>query len=442
MTTQDTEQPPTIPMADLSVVAEMQMGLFGRMMDVHRAKKEGQPVVWCPMCVPKEILYAMDVSTIYIETLVSIASMSQLAGQYCQTSEELGLSRDACAFHKGSLGICHAQSRDPLIDSIFVAPDIAISMNYPCKPMGNSAGLIGGQRRVPDCFVDVPVNNWGKDLPDHAVEYCAAQLEGLIRFLESHGYKMDWDRLKEEVAFSKALNTLLEEIEVYKRAVPTPMSAYDSFIVASAPTTLPASLRTLAIFERLRDDLKERVEKGVGVVENEKVRLLWIGLPPLCDFHLLSYHHPQGAVVAKNMVELLVGFPTPPRLLDPEKPLESIARGLLSSPTNPLCRVAIDWFVQQVKDYKIDGVVSVVKRTCSLFPSMQRLAKEAILKEAGVPSIIFDVDGVDEREHDATRARASLDPFVESLLAEKSETQGKETRMHAVPPVLPTKFAI
>jgi hypothetical protein len=39
------------------------------------------------------------------------------------------------------------------------------------------------------------------------------------------------------------------------------------------------------------------------------------------------------------------------------------------------------------------------------------------------------VEGVDEREHDAARARASLDPFIESLLAKKSETQVKETRM-------------
>lgn len=423
MTTQDTEQPPTIPMADLSVVAEMQMGLFGRMMDVHRAKKEGQPVVWCPMCVPKEILYAMDVSTIYIETLVSIASMSQLAGQYCQTSEELGLSRDACAFHKGSLGICHAQSRDPLIDSIFVAPDIAISMNYPCKPMGNSAGLIGGQRRVPDCFVDVPVNNWGKDLPDHAVEYCAAQLEGLIRFLESHGYKMDWDRLKEEISFTKALSILTEEIEAYRQAVPTPMTPFDSFIVAAAPLTIPASMRKIELWERLRDELRERVRKGVGTVEEEKVRLLWLGIPPTCDFRLLDYPNQYGAVFVKSTLEFLLGFSLSPKILDPENPLESLAKATLCTPSNPPYQSAIDWIVQLAKDYQVDGAVSVVKRSCSLLPGMQRLSKEAIFRETGAPSIIFDLDGVDDREYDPGPAKSSLDSFIENLLAAKSQKQ-------------------
>jgi benzoyl-CoA reductase/2-hydroxyglutaryl-CoA dehydratase subunit BcrC/BadD/HgdB len=147
--------------------------------------------------------------------------------------------------------------------------------------------------------------------------------------------------------------------------------------------------------------------------------LLWIGIPPLCDFKLLNYPEKHGAVVAKHMLEYLTGFTLDPELMDPEQPFESIARAQLSSPANPALPGAIDYFVRATKDYKIDGVISVVKRSCGLIPGMQRLVKEAILRETGVPSIVFDLDGVDEREYDAAATKANLDSFVETLLARK-----------------------
>ena len=53
---------------------------------------------------------------------------------------------------------------------------------------------------------------------------------------------------------------------------------------------------------------------------------------------------------------------------------------------------------------------------------MQRLTKDALLEKAGVPSIVFDLDGVDEREYDPHAAKASLDSFIESLLERKRKT--------------------
>jgi hypothetical protein len=53
---------------------------------------------------------------------------------------------------------------------------------------------------------------------------------------------------------------------------------------------------------------------------------------------------------------------------------------------------------------------------------MQRLIKDAILRETGVPSVIFDLDGVDQREYDAAATKENLDTFVETLLAKKGRS--------------------
>ena len=123
--------------------------------------------------------------------------------------------------------------------------------------------------------------------------------------------------------------------------------------------------------------------------------------------------------MSKVNVEYLVGFPLDPDLLDPERPLESIALGMLANPINPPYGTGVEEIVKMTEQYKIDGVVSVVKRTCGLLPGMQKLIKEALLERIGVPSIVFDLDGVDEREHDDGAIRANLDAFVQTLLSRK-----------------------
>ena len=421
--TQDTGQPGmgVLPLPDLNVIAEMQMGVLTRLSDIVREKGEGKPVVWCSMLIEKEILFAMGVPAMYMEIMGAWASMFGTSGKYCQIIEESGLSRDVCAFHRCALGlVCAENNRDAFYDGLYASPDLLILSNFPCLSEGKSFQLVAEQYGCPYHFVDAPINTWGAEgIPDYAVDYYVGQLRSMIAFLEEHGYRMDWDRLKEEVAFTRDLAVLLNEIEVYKRAVPAPLKAFDSFIAATAPLAMNPATRKLDLWESLRDELKERVERGIGAVDDEKVRLIWVGVPPICDFNLLRYTERHGAVVAKTMVEFLAGFTSSPELLDPDKPLESMARARLSSPANPMYQTTIDYLVNATREYKIDGAVSVVKRTCGLIPGMQRLAKEALMKETGVPSIVFELDGVDDREYDEAAAKASLDSFVENLIARK-----------------------
>ena len=408
-----------VPLPDLKVVEEMQMGIVSRFGEIPQAKADGTPVVWASVVMPKEIFQAMDVAVEYGDMLGAYASIFGLSATYCQEAEELGLSRDVCAVHRCGVGLACGKERDPIFAGSFAEPDLVVGSNFPCMSMSRSFLNVADHFGVPSHFVDAPINTWGRSIPDHAVRYYAEQLRGLVRFLEEHGHTFDEDRLKEEVAFTKRLNEIMDEVDVYKRASPMPIKAYDNVIASTAPIALPKAYRTVDIIERYRDELKERVEEGVGVVDNERLRLMWIGMPPLCDFKLLNYPERHGAVVVKSMLEYLTGFTLDPALIDPEEPFESLARAQLTSPANPTIGGTIDYFVQAAKDYRVDGVINVVKRTCGLLPGMQRLTKEAIWEAAGVPSLVFDLDGVDEREYDAEATKAQLDSFVETLLAKK-----------------------
>jgi benzoyl-CoA reductase/2-hydroxyglutaryl-CoA dehydratase subunit BcrC/BadD/HgdB len=408
-----------IPLPEMEVVMEMHVGIGNRLAEISQEKTAGKPIVWASIITPKEILYAMDVPVTFQEILGAWISIMGMSGHYCQIAEEHGVSRDVCAIHRCFLGCALADERDPFFDAAFVEPDLVLGTTYACMSVSKSFQLIADKFGCPQYVFDSPINAWGRELPDHAIEYYAEQYRGLIRFLEQHGFTLDWDRLKKEVQFTIELNQLAEEIDRYKSAVPSPIKSYDSFVALTAPIALPKEMRKIELFERLRDELKERVERGHSVVEEEKLRLLWVGIPPVCDLSLLNHVEKHGAIVAKNMLEYLVGVPLDPSLLDPEKPLESIAHAVLSNPVNPLYSVGVDWIVKMAKRYKVDGAISVVKRTCGLVPGMQKLVRDALLEEVGVPSVVFDLDAVDEREFDEVATKQNLDSFVETLLAKK-----------------------
>jgi benzoyl-CoA reductase/2-hydroxyglutaryl-CoA dehydratase subunit BcrC/BadD/HgdB len=408
-----------VPTPDLAVVEDIQAAILEGLIALPARKAEGKKVVWTSVVIPQAIFHAMGVPAMYQELLGGYVSIFRLSAKYCQAAEEAGLSRDVCAAHRCAVGVACCDDRDYFFEQTFVPPDLVVGTNFPCMSESRSCLHVAERYGCPVFMVDTPVNTWGRTIPDHAVRYYADQLRALVRFLEGHGYRLDMDKLKEQVALTKRVNALMSEVDLLKRAVPSPMRAYDTVIAMTAPLALPIDQRLVGYFERLRDELADRVAKGVGVVPDERLRLLWIGIPPLCDFELLNHTERHGAVVVKNMLEFLTGFTLDPALIDPEQPFESLARAQLASPANPLLQTTIDYFVNAVRDYRVDGVISVVKRTCGFIPGMQRLIKDAILRETGVPSVVFDLDGVDQREYDAATTQHNLDTFVETLLTKK-----------------------
>jgi benzoyl-CoA reductase/2-hydroxyglutaryl-CoA dehydratase subunit BcrC/BadD/HgdB len=408
-----------LPSPDLPVVQDMQMAIASKLTDIQRQKAEGLPVVWCSVLTPKEILFSMDVASLCGNVLGAYASIFGMSARYCQLAEDDGIARDVCSVNRCTIGVCCTDDREGFFETAFAPPDLVIGSTFPCTAEGKTFLHVAKKYNVPYYLIDVPMNTWGDEPPKHAIDYMASQLKGMIDFLQAHGYAFDMDKLKEEVAFARRLNVLMQEIDLLKQAVPHPIRAFDTVIAMTAPLALSKAGRQIELFERLRDELRARVDRGFGVVEEEKLRLLWCGLCPLYDFKLLNYPERYGAVVVKSMLEFLVGFTCDPETLDPEKPLESMARAQLLSPANPPYRGAVNYFVRAARDYKVDGIVGPVMRSCGLVPGMQRLVKDAVAKELGIPTILVDLDGGDQREYDRAAVCSHLDAFIETLLARK-----------------------
>lgn len=404
----------------LETTAEISKAIKAYYGGLKTAKEEGRPIIWSYGLTPREIFHAADAPVLYLEHLPLMVGSKQLSGHYIQLAEEEGFSRDVCAFHRCFLGCAVAKERDPYLDQFFVEPDIIIASNLPCMSESKSFLYAADHYNVPYYFIDAPINTSGKEIPDYAIEYYAGQLKGALDFMVEHGFGVvDGDKLKEAVSLSKKLILLWNEIDECRKAVPAPMATVDGLTAAYPLIQLAGTQLGVTLFERLLRELKGKVERKEGILDDEKLRLLWFGVPPFFNMGLLNYVEDYGAVVVKSMIEYIAGGAYDPSIMDPEKPLESLAYKALVDIVNPTSENMVDFIVRTVKDFQIDGIIGAVKRSCGLLPGYMRQVKDAVYKESSVPTTIFDLDGLDIREYDDATSKANLDSFIEALLASK-----------------------
>ncbi|MDY6834599.1 MAG: 2-hydroxyacyl-CoA dehydratase family protein [Chloroflexota bacterium] len=387
--------------------------------DIQKAKDEGKPVIWSSILIPPELLHAVGAPVVSVEVLSALISISQLSGTYCQITEEQGFSRDVCAFQRCYMGCILADQNDSFSQGVLVPPDMVVASNFCCMSSSKSFLFTVDRYKCPYFFLDTPLRAWQDSIPREAIDYYVIQLKNLIHFLEEHGYKYEEDRLRHEIDVARRTLVVREEIERYATATPAPIAGIDGFLSPLLVSQLVNSDTGLALLEQQRDELKERVENGIGVIDNEQFRLFWFGLPALYNMELLQYPEQYGGVIVRSVVEWLVGMAIPPEKMDPDKPLESLAVKALSSALNPPTTSILDFAVDVVRDYKVDGVVGAVKRSCGLIPGAVRLVKDAVFEKLGVPTVVFDLDYADQRDFDEAAVKANLEPFFETIMESK-----------------------
>ena len=142
---------------------------------IQEAKAQGTPVVWSSILIPPELFRAMGVPVVSVEALSAIVSILQLSGAYCQITEETGYSRDVCAFQRCYMGCALADPSDMFVQSILVAPDLAVASNFPCMSSSKSFLFTVEHYRAPHYFLDTPIKSWGDEAPQEAVDYYTGQ---------------------------------------------------------------------------------------------------------------------------------------------------------------------------------------------------------------------------------------------------------------------------
>ena len=385
----------------------------------HEAKAQGVPVGWMPpMNGAIELFYAMDLHPVFPENWSPICAAFGMTPAHFETTERQGYSRDLCGYLRNIIGYVHGPMNDESVPlGGLPEPDLMITPGGGCIPVMKIFHEL--ERRFPQAKVysgDLP-QVAVQDIRKHHLEYTKSEMLRLVDFLTEHtGRRLDWDRLKEVVALSDRACELWDEIMGFRRRIPTPFSAAEMGIMF-VMVTRQGTQAAVDFLTMVRDEVREKAEAGIGVIEEEKLRLFWDNIPLWYNMGLFNYFEKMGGVVVAETYSAAWSI-----RLDPENPLEALALKTLKSYPLVSC-VSIDTRKEMVlkacREYAIDGAIFHRNKSCVPITLGQPEIQKALEEELGVPSVVIDADHMDDRNFSLAQFQTRVDAFMEMLLTKK-----------------------
>jgi benzoyl-CoA reductase/2-hydroxyglutaryl-CoA dehydratase subunit BcrC/BadD/HgdB len=393
----------------------------------EKGRQPGQKIAWCGIAVPKQPLQAMDVLAYYPEQYGTVVATRGDPQRFIQVAEDFGLGREMCGYARITTGyILEGLPEDAPLGGM-ARPDMLITTSAVCDTRVKWWELMGELLEVPVFileFAEMPpagrdgahINpedmenigiQIGRDDAPHTIEYTWENFAGYIAFLEEVcGRPTDQDRLDEITRASKRVSRIRREINEYRKNIPTPMGAADAFAAMFPGTYLPGTKMADEFYTRLRAEVRERMENRVGIVPEEKFRLVWSGIPFWYNMGLLNYFETRGGVV---VIDTQYGCAA----LTSGNPLREPKRW---GPNGMVASV-----VKAVIDYNCDGAVMSYTPTCRALYIVQQEIQNTLMEELGVPSLLLESDMVDASSFNEAQTMSRIDAFIEVVMEKAKE---------------------
>ena len=173
-----------------------------------------------------------------------------------------------------------------------------------------------------------------------------------------------------------------------------------------------------AVFKQVRDDAKRRVDRGEGVVAEEKVRVIWFMLPLYFDLGIFDWMEQDlGAVIPMDMVSYMMTDPIDTST--PDSMLKGLGRKALNAPMARQLRGPTSFYtndlVRVVEDYQGDVVIFAGHEGCKMAWGSIGLIRDTC-KELGKPLLVMDVDAFVERPGQGVAVRNKIEEFLSMVV--------------------------
>ena len=392
----------------------------------EKQAKEGQPVAWCCVAVPKQLLQALDILAFYPEQYATVCASRDASGRFIKPAEAAGFAKELCGYARVVTGfIMEGLPKDAPMGGM-PRPDFLLITSIVCDTRVKWFELMAEMLGVPVYLMEVPqMPPAGRDGPvgskvatenagiqvgredaPHLEGYAMAEYQGLIRFLEEQtGRELDPQRLFDIQKASSKVGRLRREINEYRKNIPTPMGAGDAFTAMFPGMYMPGTKEADEFYQKLRDEVKHRIDNQIGIVNPEKFRLAWSGIPFWYNLGLINYFEKKNGVV---VIDTQYGSAATTINEETRQPARWGMNGMVAS------------VVRAVVDYRLDGVVLSYTPTCRALYVNQLEIKNVLEEELGVPSLLLESDMVDPSSFNEGQMLTRIDAFIE-LVIEKTK---------------------
>lgn len=366
-----------------------------RPQELIKAQEEGKKVfgTFC-VYVPDELIFAAN----------AIATGLCGGSQFWVPGGEKVLPTNTCPLIKASVG-----ARLDRTCPFFRIADMYIGETT-CDGKKKAWEILGED--VPVHVMDLPQMKREKDIKAWAEEI--KELKKVIE--EFTGNKVTAESLSESIKLINNKRKALSRLYECRKADKVPISGRDALVISQiAFYDDPA--RFTQMTNKLCDELEQRIKDGVSVVKEGTKRILLTGTPlAVPNWKLHNIIETSGAVVVCE--EMCTGTRYFENLVDETKTtideqIDALANRYMG--INCACFTPntgrIDDIIRLAKEYKVDGVIDVNLKFCSLY-DVEGYTVERALKEACIPVMGIETDYTD---NDAEQLRTRIGAFIEMI---------------------------
>ena len=366
-----------------------------RPQELIKAQEEGKKVfgTFC-VYVPDELIFAAN----------AIATGLCGGSQFWVPGGEKVLPTNTCPLIKASVG-----ARLDRTCPFFRIADMYIGETT-CDGKKKAWEILGED--VPVHVMDLPQMKREKDIKAWAEEI--KELKKVIE--EFTGNKVTAESLSESIKLINNKRKALSRLYECRKADKVPISGRDALVISQiAFYDDPA--RFTQMTNKLCDELEQRIKDGVSVVKEGTKRILLTGTPlAVPNWKLHNIIETSGAVVVCE--EMCTGTRYFENLVDETKTtvdeqIDALANRYMG--INCACFTPntgrINDIIRLAKEYKVDGVIDVNLKFCSLY-DVEGYTVERALKEACIPVMGIETDYTD---NDAEQLRTRIGAFIEMI---------------------------
>jgi len=382
---------------------ELIMEYFSKAWD---AKAQGKPIAWITVFTPVELLRALDVYPMAPEHFGAMCSARGVAMDYFEEAEKKGYSQNLCSYSRCGLGYALSGA-----SGLMAPPDLLVTFRNSCDVYVKWWQSLHMHLGTPLFVGEAPYVLTPEDLDNYVLDFVVKQLEYLVKMVEEKfRLKFDMERFVNIIKLSDRASELWLETLKLRRSRPCPLGGRDSASDIFPLVIMQGTEEAIRFYEELLEEVKKKVAKAEGVIANEKFRLLFDGIWLWYAFDLIKYFEDRGAVFVYEPYSEAWA-----QRLDASKPLESLARKILSVGLNVDIDLRIERFLESIKEFQIDGAVLFSNRSCKSWSAPQLVTADILTKKFNIPHLLFEADMADPRQYAEAQIKNRIDAFLEVL---------------------------
>ncbi len=376
-------------------------------------------VAWVTSGAPVEFLKALDFYILYPENHAAVCGTMRVAMDIAAQAENVGYSRDICSYARTDIGAM-LSGQTPV--GKLPRPDLLLACTNICQTVLYWYRVLAHHFDVPLILIDTPFIY--TEVTDHAVAFVKRQIEEAIPTAEKiAGKSLDLAELSEVGRLSKLASQLWMEILERCQHRPAPISVFDQFIHMGPIVEMRGEPFTVDFYAAMLHEVDERIAGGIGVVKDERRRLLWDNLPIWYRLrYLAEFLGKHGVVIAASTYTNAWGELT--HLMDPARPFESMARTYIYPILNRGAGDKLAAMRRMVGDYHLDGVILHSDRSCKPYSIGQMDQRDQLVQDYGIPALLLEADHNDPRSFAEEQVAGRLSAFVEMLTDSDGQDSG------------------